>query len=110
MDDGWIYALADPRTGLVRYVGLTRVPPGVRYRRHVLRRAKSDHRVTKKELWIRELAAEGRMPLLRVLEYVPGPALADRERWWRRHYAQLQGESSTDSGWIGDTNPWAYRP
>lgn len=96
-----IYLLIDPRTGLVRYVGVTAGPLNVRMRKHLhmARRGEDSHR----SAWIRQLLELGVSPLPWVLELT-----LDRRRecFWIAHYrsAGIDLTNGTDGG-DGLTNP-----
>ena len=79
-DRGFIYALCDPETREVRYVGQTVHRPEARMLGHLASARYS--RTLKAARWIRSLPCE---PLVRVLERdVPRADLAAREREWIR--------------------------
>lgn len=73
-----IYGLIDPRTRLIRYVGLSST--GMRRpRRHRTRTGGATHRAT----WLRELARAGFEYEIAILETVDHrDELPDAERWW----------------------------
>lgn len=76
-----IYALIDPDTADVRYVGRTRNNPWQRYSQHLVTPGK----VTK--VWIQELRSEQKVPTLKILEeYVPAETASLRERYWIEHF------------------------
>jgi hypothetical protein len=88
----FIYALVDPRTKQIRYVGKADNP----YERLV------DHLREKgaldKNKWIYDLLAEGQQPELRILEEVsmhPPYMWQERERWWIFHLRR-QGTQLTN--------------
>lgn len=74
-----IYALADPRTGDVRYVGKTSRKLSTRLRQHVNRSAKPETRCA---CWIRALVALGLVPDARELEVVSEEQWPAAERRW----------------------------
>lgn len=76
----FIYALTEPTTGAVRYVGWADDPKG-RLSRHLL-----DHSSTPKALWVRSLVEAGTRPGMVILEEVAKQFWADRERWWIAHF------------------------
>lgn len=79
-DGVFIYALSDPRTGKIRYVGKTTDPKG-RLQGHVSKsyqRFSTDH----KTCWIRGLRLEGLRPELHILDYVPRAAWQWHEVYW----------------------------
>ncbi len=85
----YIYALCEPDTEAVRYVGKS-VNPRRRLYQHVSERAK-----THKAFWIRSLADRGRRPLLRVLEEVSEDDCSRREMYWIEHF-RLSGSDLTN--------------
>lgn len=76
-----IYALIDPCTGLVRYVGITAQPLAKRFSKHLqmARRGEQNHR----SAWIRSLLAQNKVPLMLLIETC---SERDRERFWISHY------------------------
>jgi len=76
----YIYALVDPRDGLVRYVGKSDSPKN-RLTAH-LRDAKGSCKCG----WLSELRAELLRPTLRVLQAVEYGSHSDAERNWIKHF------------------------
>ena len=67
LGDEWqVYSLHDPRTQVIRYVGITRGPLAVRYAAH-----RQDW-TTAKGQWFKELAALGLKPVMRRLAFFDG--------------------------------------
>jgi hypothetical protein len=93
-----IYALTDPNTGCVRYVGKSKdLDYRVRYG-HLgseLRKA-SLH----KSRWLRKLASVGLKPTVEVLEWADEAEWQERERHWIAHYRALGAPltNMTDGG------------
>lgn len=76
-----IYALRDPRTWEVRYIGKTAHSVEERLRKHVnlALRGHRDHKYN----WLRQLLAAGREPTLAILEELPHDAdWEEAEVWW----------------------------
>ena len=82
-----VYALIDPRSCAVRYVGITNNPTS-RYRAHL-----SDQRAVRRGplgLWLSEMRAAGVVPAMRRLASVSFSRARDAEaRWMRRHRGML---------------------
>lgn len=79
----FVYALVDPRTSVVRYVGRSANPRN-RLNSHCHRTA-----ARKVYAWAEELRALGLRPQLVVLERVsPGSDSAPRELFWTEHFAE----------------------
>ena len=75
----FIYALSDPRTNAIRYVGKT---DDIKSRRSGHLTEKGD---TYKARWIKQLKAAGLEPVMDVLEILAGPDVHhwhEQERWW----------------------------
>lgn len=83
----FIYALVDPRTDCVRYVGKSDEPKR-RYTAHLSPRQlrPKSHKVH----WIKELLADGLKPQLILLERVEQPQWENAERKWIGYYKNLQ--------------------
>lgn len=72
----YIYALCDPDTGDIRYVGKTN-NLALRLRSH-----QNERRETRKCQWLKSLKRSGRLPLIRILEIVGEENWEDKERFW----------------------------
>lgn len=98
----FIYALIDPRTKQIRYVGKSDNPHG-RLVEHLREKGALD-----KNQWLYNLLREGQQPELRILEEVPlhPPYLwQEREQWWIIHLRK-QGAQLTNVVYGGeDTLP-----
>lgn len=81
-----IYALVDPRTKEVRYVGKTSQPLQIRLNQHWNTRT---HRNNHKECWLRNLEKEKLKPFIRVLEECPEDLWQEREIYWMTQFDNL---------------------
>lgn len=81
-----IYALTDPRTSEVRYVGVTTMTVGMRLTRH-LGEAKRGNPGYKNN-WVRQLQGEGLRPQTSILEEGDGEGWAAAEQHWIAHFRQ----------------------
>lgn len=80
----FVYALTDPRTGTVAYVGITN-NAYERFKQHISYRDNNG----KKHAWIQRLQQEKVMPAMKILEVVENEEIAlDRERYWIKHYKE----------------------
>jgi GIY-YIG catalytic domain len=80
-----VYALIDPRTSAVRYVGLTEKPLAERLRNHLCRPGITA--ATRHGAWLRELRGDGVKPQIVALEQVPhGEYAYDAEGYWIRSF------------------------
>lgn len=75
----FVYALVEPHTRLVRYIGKT-TKGSKRYRDHLL--ASNLKSNTHKNHWIKSLLQTGEQPECHVLEYTQEKRLDETERWW----------------------------
>lgn len=69
-----IYALCEPDTGAIRYIGKAN-SAAARLKRHVLDSRRRDYPVYR---WMKKLAAKGQLPTLRILEVVEDWHSAER--------------------------------
>src|SRR5579859_1651924 len=77
----YVYALIDPRTSELRYVGITCQRPNVRYGHHLSMARNGDH--SYRSRWIREVLADGEKPVIVLLEET---ADRSRECYWIEQY------------------------
>lgn len=82
MSDFYIYALCDPDTKRVRYIGQSANPE----KRFVTHAQVSGSKVMRN--WVGKLKSEGKKPSLVVLESVSESDKLKRERWWIEHYIE----------------------
>jgi hypothetical protein len=100
----YIYALRDPVTGEVRYVGKAD-DPVYRLRQH-LKPGNLAAEETYKTHWLRLLVAQGLKPSLEVLEQVPKEQWEDAERRWIAHFLALGAPlTNSNDGGGGMFNP-----
>jgi hypothetical protein len=86
----YLYALKDPITQEVRYVGQSNQPLR-RLAEHL-----TDHQNNQaKAAWIEDLRSQNKEPLIEILEEVQGKDTPEREVWWIAHY-QWQGHHLTN--------------
>ncbi len=85
----FIYALVDPRTTAVHYVGRTGKPER-RFRQHLYATRRNNFCTAEKEIWMRELRSLGLRPLMVIVETVKSPTrrTMEREHRWMFHYIQ----------------------
>lgn len=97
-----MYALLDPDSEEVRYVGRS-VNAHQRYFQHIAK-AKSDKRQNYCMTWIRSLLRQERKPLLVLLQTVPLVEWAECERFWISYFTRLgyQLTNANDGGY----GPW----
>jgi hypothetical protein len=91
-----IYALVDPRTNYVRYVGWTKNSLKKRLSDHIsdARRGIENHKCK----WIRKLLSEGFRPSITVLEEIDYYNRADKEKYWISYYGRPNLTNGTDGG------------
>ena len=80
MNISYIYALLDPRSNEIRYVGKT-----INLRKRLARHCRASKRVSHKHCWIRFLQKNGVKPTMKVLEEVINDdesVWQERERFW----------------------------
>lgn len=78
-----IYGLADPDSKLIRYVGKSNKPES-RYEQHL------QDTDGPKSAWIKNLLAQGKRPVLQIIEVCDYAVWEDKERFWIAHYRKLQ--------------------
>lgn len=74
-----IYALRDPRDGEIRYIGKAQ-DPDARYLQHL--RPANLRATTKKNSWLKNLAADGLTPELEIIDWVPAEDADAAEIHW----------------------------
>lgn len=97
----YIYALADPKTDEIRYVGKS-IDPSKRLEDHI-KTSYNDHR--RKSNWIQSLMRNDLRPKLIILEEVPEEFWQDAERNWIAHYRVKYDLTNHTSGGDGVQNP-----
>lgn len=93
-DTTFIYALVDPRTQSIRYIGKAN-EPAIRLRHHLKERYKS-----RKCSWVQSLAKQGLAPQLLIIECVHVSQWQERERYWIAFYRAQDDQllNDTDGG------------
>lgn len=80
-----VYALGDPRTGEIRYIGIAKDV----YRRYA-QHLNNPHANGEKNTWMDDIKGAGLLPTLLILEAdVEEVILYERERYWIAHYLKL---------------------
>lgn len=99
----FIYALCDPLTQEVRYIGKS-MRPSSRYREHILMAEKGEVR-THVYNWIRALIIRGLLPKLVIVERCEPCDSSEREKFWIRQYKKegLRLCNCTEGGTGGST-------
>lgn len=101
----FIYALSDPRTGVVRYIGKAK-DPTERYSQHL---SETRSRKTSHNNWIWSLMLEGFSPRLELLCQVPVIKWEECEQWYiafyRRRGISLLNDANGGRGTSGFI-PW----
>lgn len=75
-NEGKIYILKDPIDGSIRYVGQTRMTLAQRLALHVMRKDNVD-----KAVWIDSLIAQGKKPIIELVEICTGDLDSAEMRW-----------------------------
>lgn len=103
-----IYALIDPRTDQIRYVGKTGQRLSYRRTQHMRRARMCDDNLHSLN-WLRELLAEGMIPEVSILEVLsPGVDWQARERFWITHgFAEGWPLTNMTEGGEGTVSPSA---
>lgn len=95
-----IYGLSDPRTGAIRYVGVT-FRGKRRFNEHLSRAVRGGR--THRDCWIRSLIAAGVRPVYEILETGYGDGWQTRECYWIAHHRALGDLTNLTDG--GDGAP-----
>lgn len=80
----YVYALCDPDTAEVRYIGVSNHPRR-RLSGHLKGWERFDSSSTKNQ-WLDELAGQGKIPSLLILEQITGKTWQEAERYWISEY------------------------
>lgn len=88
----FIYALCDPDTGKIRYIGKS-IYPKDRFRRHI--KNTKDGYTQYVYNWIRSLLSRNKLPKMELLEEC-GENWAERERWWIQYFRSIPGNKLTN--------------
>lgn len=98
----YIYALIDPRTNEIRYIGKA-LNTRKRYNSHI---CGSKSNKTHKDKWINNLLSCEKKPILEVLETCNEENCAEKEQYWIKYYRE-QGCDLTNltDGGEGSVNP-----
>lgn len=103
-----IYALVDPHTGDIRYIGKTAHSPEKRLRGHMSEAKRLTGARHYKSSWLRQLAGEGLVPLIEVIEEVEPEGANERERHWIAYHRRC-GAPLTNVTDGGDGQSLGYR-
>jgi hypothetical protein len=98
MTSTFIYALCDPDTDMVRYIGKTN-NVNFRFKRHL-----NDTTKTYKTNWINVLKSQGKIPNLKIIEEINKDNWEESEKKWINYYRNLNGDlltNTTDGGECG---------
>lgn len=83
----YIYELVDPRTNIVRYVGITNLGVELRLKMHIQSSKDIMACNDEKKAWIQELLIAGYEPLVNIIEVIKDREEALlREKYWIRTY------------------------
>ena len=83
-----VYALADPLTGEIRYIGVTKTTPSRRLNRHlaIAKNGRAQSMPAKLREWIIGLKSSGYTPVVVLLQQVPHAEAQQTETAWIRFY------------------------
>jgi hypothetical protein len=84
-----IYALKDPNTFEVKYVGKTQATLRLRLDQH-MSAAFRGKRMTPKDAWLYDLILNDREPIIEIIETVTGN-WQEREQYWIKYYKTFNG-------------------
>lgn len=99
-----IYALLEPETKIVRYVGKTTREPKRRLYEHIRNLSYNTYKTN----WVKSLLKDGKEPILAVLETCDYSNWIERERFWIDYYLKNGEKSLTNLTLGGDYGsiPW----
>lgn len=100
MADVFVYALCEPDTGAVRYIGIT-TSPKTRLQGHISECKRAKLSALPKVVWLRQVLASGQVPTLHVLQQCTAEDWAQAERRWIQHFreAGAQLTNVAPGGW-----------
>lgn len=81
-----IYALIDPFTKKIRYIGKTIMPLKKRLRYHVLGRSNTD-----KSNWLKGIVAKGSYPIISEIDSIKNSEWPEAEKYWIKYYREFHG-------------------
>lgn len=85
----FIYALCDPDTEEIRYVGQTACNPDRRIHAHIRLCARGIEKNAAKSAWINSLLVNRKNPSIAILEQCDPKDANEREQWWIKFHADL---------------------
>lgn len=104
MTTGTIYALVDPFTDKVRYVGFTRIKVSSRFSQHKHEALKKE-RQTHVYNWFRSCVDKGKLPTYNILEdEIPIEDWEHRESYWISKFPDLTNQKPGGAGVHTNTN------
>ena len=93
-----IYSLTDPRTGIIRYVGVT-FRGKQRFNEHLSRAVNGGK--THRDCWVRSVINLGLRPIYSLLETGTGDWISSERKWIARHRATITNHTDGGEGTPG---------
>lgn len=85
----FVYILSDPRSGEIRYVGMTRKTIDARLRRHLVSESDQRNGRTYRARWVQSLKRLGLRPHVALVQAVPGDSGGAAERYWIAYFRSV---------------------
>lgn len=106
----YIYALCDPISFDVRYIGKT-TDPHRRYRQHLSKRSLNRKKQTHKICWLKSLLNQSLLPVQQVLEICDETTWEQKESNWISFYKSIGSNltNGTDGGYAGFKSTYKSR-
>lgn len=95
-----IYALIDPNTNKIRYIGKTIARLSKRFGNHIDNAKSKKHNIHLSN-WILKLLADNQKPIIKLIEECSNDIWKEREKYWISYYPELINLTEGGDGCLG---------